>query len=472
MSWPSADRTMTAPTLRPHLRVLALMVTVAFLAAPLAGCIGGQGGGPADPGAAVDGNGTDETDLPAGVDATDLRPHVHDRWVDASGQSVEEIAVVDRTVTIDAVSQDNPRVIDECRLPPIDGGPLLCLGKSSFFPGTWPDGTGKIIPPGTAQIDVTLQFSQGDFEGLRFYYQHRMSQGQWKPLGEFAPGDTNTIRPVPVQISDDGHASVSAWRFHVEPVGNPTAVPDGQVWYGEGDIQVQIVAHRQDGPLPLEPPHPLFFDNDDPPTDTYRVSHVQAEVGRFAQAGRTHVEQNGCGTSVAGACTPAEANSQGVFWTLSPGYVGTRLGDAEPPAQLSGDHDVALVPPTTRLLAGTVRVEGTSEVPVDVCVRAMSMPEEGPYGLPLECKTFQGGTLEFTVERPVTDREVDSFYTDNTGQNASRWTFLVQIAAPQLAGGTHSTGTFAGSVEAAVFVTQTDQFQMPEWGMDAGGGGA
>lgn len=464
------------PAPRTHLRFLVLAVTLAFLAVPLAGCVGGSGGGPAADTApdgadgAADANGAD---APDGVDPSDLRPHVHDRWIDPNGDRLEEIAVVDDTVEIEPYSADDPRVVDECRMPPLNGGPQFCFGKATFFPGTWSDGTGKIVPPGTARVEVTLSFSSGDFDGLRFFYQHRMSQGQWKSLGTFEAGETKTIAPVPVQISDDGHAQVSAWRFHIEPKGNPdTAVPEDTAWYGDGPVQVQIVAHRADGPLPLEPAHPLFFGDDTPPTDTYRLSYLSADVDRFVHAGRTHAEEGACATRVANTCLPTQMNSRGLFWMLSPGYEGARLGDAEVPDELTGDLDAALVPPPTRTLGAVVRVSGDTTAPVQVCFRAMSTPEQGPYGVTLDCRTFDGGELEFTVDQAVTGRDVDSFYTDNTGQNASRWTFLVQITAPTLPGDVPGAGSFSGTVEAAVFATATDGFEPPEWGLQAPGGQA
>lgn len=446
-------------------RSTALLVVVALAAVPIAGCVGSGGSSGQDVPDAPEGQTGDETGNATGNGSGD-RPHVHDRWEDpSSGERVDQVSLVGREVQVNATEQDDPTVANQCSLPPAQQGPTLCLGEKTFFPGQWGDGSEKIVPPGTDRVEVTLDFSSSDFDKVRFFYQDRRSKGQWQKLGTFESGDTMTIKPVPVTKSDDGHAKVSAWRFHVEPEGNPRAAGDG-VWYGDGPVQTTITAFRSEGELPIEPPHPDFWVE----TDTYRIGAMNGSVGAFTQANRVHVEDGGCGTSLAGTCLPTALNSQGVIWTVPTGYRARRLGEARTPAELGGPHDRALVPPEAVLLAGVVTIEGETTAPVEVCFRAMASPEEGPIGRPLgECETFDGGTLEMTATQALTERRLDSFYTDNTGHNASRWTFFIQISAQNVAG-RDTTGSFSGDVEAEVFVTSRTEFQPPPWSSVAGGG--
>lgn len=443
---------------------LTLLAAALLVAVPLAGCIGGSStsNAPADTGVDA-GDGPDANtngSLPA-----DKRPHVHDRWYDPSGSPTDVIDLVDREVTVEAVTTDDPNLINECQQPPVNSDPLVCAGQATFAPAETADGT-KIVPPGTAKVQITLDFDASDFSNVRFYYQHRMSNGQWQKLGTFEAGQTITIAPVPVQISDDGHAHVSQWRFHVEPQGNPYT-SDEYAWYGEGPIDIQITAHRVDGELPIEPPHPDFYES----TPTYRIGQLSTDVQGYTQAARAHVEQGGCPTSVAGTCTPAAANSQGLIWSIRPGYEGKRLTSAEVPPEISGPHDRALVPPGSSVLGAAVHVDGQTTRGVEVCFRAMSSPDEGPYGRVIACEDYTGGPADFTVSTALTQKDVDSFYTDNTGHNASRWTFFVQVSALDAAG-RDTVGGFSGSISAAVFVSQADTFQLPAWANVGQGGSA
>lgn len=441
---------------------LTLLAIVLAVAVPLAGCIGGSStsDAPADADVQTDGDANVNETLSSGE-----RPHVHDRWTSPSGSPVEEIALVDREVPIEAASQDNPNLLNECRMYP-QNGPAVCLGQATFFPEELGDGTTKIVPPGTEKITLQLEYSSSDFDRIRFWYQHRMSNGQWKSIGTFESGEKKVISPVPVEISDDGHAHVSQWKFHMEPEGNPDAGSD-HAWYGEGPVQVQITAHRQEGQLPVEPPHPDFWVD----SDTYRLSTVDDSVGDFTHAVRTHVERGGCPTEVFGTCAPVQANSEGLFWILRPGYQGDRLGAGELPPELTGEHDRALVPPGASVLGAAIHVDGQTTRGVEVCFRAMSSPDEGPYGRVIACEEYAGGPADFTVSTALTQKDLDSFYTDNTGHNASRWTFFVQISAPDTAG-KDTVGGFRGSVSAAVFVSQADTFQLPAWANVGQGGSA
>lgn len=432
--------------------MLAVATVLVLIAVPLAGCVGGSGqSAPSadDAEDAVD----DATNTTEGT-SDDLKAHVHDRW---DGQEV--VSVVDREITIEPVSEEHPSVVQQCRQVPGQEGPVLCLGSATFFPDG--DGeTGEIVPPGTERVEVSLDFDDG-FDQIRFYYQDRMSQGQWNQLGTYEEPGTKTIDPIPVVRSDDGHAKVSAWKFRMEPKANPYAADD-KVWYGEGTVTVTIEAHRQEGDLPLEPAHPDFWEE----TSTYEIGQVDGEAAGLVQVNRIHAEDNTCGPGIAGNCAPVQFNSQGLMWTVAPGYEGRRLQNAERTPELSGEHTRALVPPESQTLAAHIQLDGSTQAPVEVCLRAMTSPDQGPYGEVVECTEYSGGGQSWTVERAISEREVDSFYTDNTGQNASRWTFLLQVRAPKAAADQSSIGAFDGTVSMSVFVTEGASFSLPSWAGD------
>lgn len=434
--------------------MLAVATVLVLIAVPLAGCVGGSGQSAPSADEAQD-TVDDATNATDGASSDDLKAHVHDRW-----DGEDKVTVVDQEITIEPISQDHPQFVEQCRRPPSREGPMLCFGTETVYPDT--DGeTGAIVPPGTEKVDVTLDFGSG-FEQVRVLYQDRMSQGQWQRLGSFESGDTMTIEPIPVVKSDDGHAKVSAWKFLIEPEDNPWPAGDQSVWYGEGDVQVTVEAHREEGELPLEPAHPDFWEE----TSTYKIGQVEGEAGSLIQANRVHTEENTCGPGVGETCAPTQFNSNGIIWTVGPGYEGRRLGSTERPSELSGEHTRALVPPESQTVAAKIDVDGSTQAPVEVCLRAMTSPDQGPYGEVVECMDYSGGDETWTIERQVSEREVDSFYTDNTGQNASRWTFMLQVRAPETAD-QNTVGAFDGTVSMSVFVTEEASFSLPAWAGDA-----
>lgn len=463
-----------------HTKKLAILVGLLFLVTPLAGCVGGGGdSGPAGTGAGTNDD-TNTTNNVTGVEQADLRPHVHNRWVNpATGQSLEQVELVNRDIQVNAQNQSRFPPVNFCQQGEGNANEAsICIGQKEFFPESWSNGEQKIVPPGTSHLEITLEFNADDFSQVAFYYKDRTTT-QWQLLtnsseGNFAPGGDTKELSVSVKQSDDGHAHVSSWNFLVEARGVPGAgnPDDPNAEYGEGTISTTIIAHRVDGELPLEPPHPLFWGNDDPPTSVYQIGDLQGQA-EFIQAARMTFEPDSPPPGLQGE----GVKGKGVIWQIPVGFEGRRLNaqDTYPP-KLGGPFAMSIVPPKSRLLVANVTVNGSVEAgnaPI-VCVFGQDIPGKGFRGvrqLGDGCQPFEPG-MQFTAELQITNRDTDSFYTNtSTGLSRSRWTFYVQIKANNDGQGvTH----WNGSVQADFYVTDQTQFEMPEWaltGSSGGGGG-
>lgn len=466
------------PPAGPAFRLpLVAVAAVLLLTVPLvAGCIGG--GSPSDGvGAGVPpGDSSNDSDLPPGVESsTDLRPHVHDRWFDpTTGEAVAEVVLVEASFELQPYNASRPALVEGCEVARGAGqGTRTCLGWTEVVPGRWSDGTPKVVPPATDRLEVTVRFEPDDFAGIDLHYQHRNSQGRWSHLtnasggGPFEPaGDDRDLR-VGLRMSDDGHAQVSSWRFGLAPYGDPlTGGDNGAVDAGSGTVEVRIVAHRREGPLPLEPPHPLFWDADDPPTDTYLVGRLEGSTAGFLQAGRLAFEPD--------RDAAPKLSGQGLAWRIPVGFHGARTTQGEYPPPLDDPFARALVPPGSQLVAVRLRVEGatTQGGDAEVCVLGVDRPGAGfPSGgerdrsLVGECQPFRDG--EATLVRPVTDRDTDSYYVNTSaGISLSRWTFYVHVV-PATVAGQRGASSFQGNVAAEFFVTDRAEFELPAWAEDA-----
>lgn len=462
-----------------HTKKLAILVGLLFLVTPLAGCVGGGDAGPSSTADDAD-DAANTTGNLTGVSQADLRPHVHDRWVDpVTGQSLEQVELVNRDIQIDAQNSSRSVPVNFCQQGEGSAQEAsVCIGQKELFPGFWGNGEQKIVPPGTSHLEITLDFNANDFSEVAFYFQDRTTQ-QYEMLtnesngGNFAPGGDTKELPVSVKQSDDGHAHVSSWKFLVEArgvpgAGNPNAA---NVEYGEGTISVTITAHRVDGELPLEPPHPLFWGNDEPPTTVYQIGQLRAEDA-FTQVARLTLEPEDQAWSFQGE----GAKGKGVIWQIPTGFEGRRLNaQGNYPNKLGGDFTTSIVPPKSRLLVADVKVDGEVQAgnnPPIVCVFGQDIPGKGFRGVKQlgdGCQTFEPG-MEFTAKRQITNRDTDSFYTNtSTSLSRSRWTFYVQIKASNDGQGVTQ---WSGSVQADFFVTDQTQFEMPEWALAGSSGGS
>lgn len=449
-------------------RTALLVVTVALVVPAMAGCVGGDGGAPGPASEATGGNETATTNG-TGSDAGQ-RPHVHDRWTNpATGEgNLSEIVLVETQLTIDPVNDSRPLLVEPCGQSRGFQNARTCLGWAEFTPGSWSNGKAKIVPPATDRVEITLTFSSDAFAGIDLYFKDRTSQGQWKMLtnasndGPFEPGGETKTIPVGPRMRDDGHAEVSAWRFGIAPWGDPgTGGATGLVDVGRGEVEATVVAYRAEGPLPFEPPHPQFWDRDDPPTHVYRIGTLEGSTDGYAQAGRATWEP-GSGSS-------PKLSGQGLVWEISPGFRGQRMSDTDVPTKLEGRYDDALVPPGARMIVVQVAIsEAEARGDVQICVRGRDVPGEGfSRSVTLgECRDFGDG--EFTIEEVLKGGQTDSYYVNrSSGISESRWTFYVQVRAGDLAGHP-SAASFSGTVEADIFVTDRTRFETPTWADGSG----
>lgn len=472
---------------------LLIVVTFALLVVPMAGCIGGADSGgtssDGDPGNVTDdGDDNDDGPGPGGVPSdSDDNAHVHDRWYDSADQrpgsgasSVDKITLIDSTHTISSVQEDPNAPLDGCRI----SGERFCWGMEIVTADSAGEDAGTyVVPPGTDKVTVEVSYDQGEYDGVYVAYQHAGTSGtqHWKELAKRPEGAEAgwTTEITDVDINDDatpdpdnGHAEVSQWRFAIEVAGNPAPVVGVPSMTGPDGLEVQLTveAHRGDE-LPLEPPHPTFYDKD-PAGDTsvYEIARLDGETGQFFQAGPAYGVSGGCLFETGVVCLPARTGS-GLVWRAVPGYDGPRGADDS--QQLDPERAVALVPPKTKVLEAVMRVDGEAfpAEQAEICLRYRQGTADDRLGQPFGssgCVTYTGQEeLNFTL--PV-DSQWDSFYANNWGGNNSRWSFLVQIRSPYsgvTAANTfpvHEPGTFSGSFETVVLATdEASLSETPSW---------
>lgn len=426
----------------------------ALLAMPLAGCIGQSGGSNGSP--------TTDTEIPAGQ-----RPHVHDRWQDpGSGASLDAVDLVDRTVTLDLFDANESTRIDFCDETGrrMELG-LTCIGDEEVYPGTWSDGTPKIVPPGTKHLVFNVTFEAKDFSEIRLYYQDANSTGRWESLtntshgGAMEPGTTTRKLNVTLRETDDGHSRISAWRFKVEAFQEVQSTQDMDPRQGEVHLTVRAV--RKAGDLPLEPPHPPFWSADTPPTDTYILGKVDGSIQQYVQASRIGVDAG------SGFFTAA---SRGAIYEFPTGFHGRRNWDkANYPSKVDSPYRIGLVPPDTKLMTAWVLIE-TDSTPVvspEVCLWGQDRPGKGYPGRKLtDCQTLTPGE-PMVFNKATSPRDTDSLYTPgNTSLSFSRWTFYLQIHAPD-----NTVMDFSGDVHVRLLATNHNDFEMPAWVELPGGTG-
>lgn len=488
----SGPSTSSRPSLWRVLPVVLLLVAV-----PVAGCVGGQGGpGGAeenatdgDPGTGPGGEGP-PVDGEPGAGETQ---HVHDRWWTGpdqlSGERTDTITLVEGTTYTIRSFRENPgedptRPTSSCPSIPDSA---VCAGFAVVTPDETETGT-RIVPPGTAKITIELEYDdqelKGNGSGIHVWYQGRIASTEdlWLTIGQDAmpaePGTTVTIPGIDVRQTDDGHARSSAWRWLLEIRGNPVMSMNAHFTDPDGiDVKVTIKAHRGEGPLPLEPPHPTFYQDDpDGATDTYLIGRFSGRTeGQFVHAGFTSGElPSGCNYRPFNQCMPLAFFQDGLIWHTAPGYAGGRLQTTRSEwSQLEESRVVPLVPPGTELVKAVVRFspESASEHgEVEVCLRTRTTDSQPPEGrVQPPCVPFDGQD-EIALEVPIDGGDVDSWYANNwEGRNRSRWTFLVQIRAPegQSLGSSatlYQPGTFQGAFEAVFLASSEPNLdEVPEW---------
>lgn len=221
-----------------------LLLAAGLLVLAFAGCLASSPSAPT-------GGSSNETPAQEGpspvTDHSGERPHVHDRW-----GSAERLVLFDDTVQV----QDHQ---DETNTSRSAWEYLNC----QFYCNPYASmrlPLDVIVPPGTDHLTITAEWDEPDARmdndsGAMLSYQpankHFLLDSSWEQ-----PTANWTIN-TSVEMADDGHARFSLWRFRFYPCRCWT-FPDER-W--EFDIDVRVVAHRVEGELPLDPPHPDWWGN-------------------------------------------------------------------------------------------------------------------------------------------------------------------------------------------------------------------
>lgn len=368
----------------PRRMPVVLLLVPVLLAVALGGCVGG-GAGPAGDGAGGAGTGTagdgtggaaDAGEGPAtgsgaaaGEAGSTDRPHVHDRWDDAT-----EKVLLDEDIPLEPITEVDPEDPFEVF------NKAFCTLREFGLP------EGTIVPPGTETLDVTLGWSSTDpmaWDSLSLLYMPA-NANEWDGEDGIAPGETRSIE-VTVKMADGGHAPATLWRFQL--VHCPL-VPEH---YTGLTVHAEMVAHRVDGPLPLEPPHPDFWGN-----GTSLLLYEGAGSGEEAGAAYMHVSTDG---------------GSGAY--------------------LAGD-DHGVVPPGTRWLVLTLNWTNGSPL------AGTGVADAVPYVYWIKGWWFDDWhRWEPTVAEeghhvyvlPVTPSMTDGLYADE-----SRWRFSVELEGEETAG--------------------------------------
>lgn len=426
-----------ASTAAPRSRFLFALTLVLALTTPvLAGCLdsgASDGDGASSDGAGAEGKGAGGGAAADGADGSSSgvgaaasgngsgqRPHVHDFW-----EGRTELTLLAGEVEIEAASvePDADAVEDKVALRGCASPGAFCLGSVEFGIPPADDGSEvAIVPPGTQRLEVTLDYDATTITSLRLAYQTAARQG-FSDAGVAAPGDTLVITDeeqgfIPVRQTDDGHATVSRWQFRL------TAASDGTLplALADGVVDVTVRAFRVEGELPVEPPHPAWYEG----VETYRVADPPAFTAEDAWQ-VTYLRTDSTRWLVLPE-NPVPPGTKDVFITLD-------LDNQSPVA------DNELLAPEVRVLY-TIGFSGFGGGGDDAWLEA------APAG------TTGDGALVFRI--PVEAVQADSLYSCGS----SVWRFLVEVSAQdlpapdpfgpgQLDGASH----FDGSVDAAVMAT-------------------
>lgn len=349
------------------------MLTVALA---LAGCIGGSA--PAADDAPNASNATDGAGNATIGDGpvTQIR-HVHDRW---DGEQV-------KTLLDDTVETDSTTALDPTE-PAVEAFQcaLTCGSLVQFTPAE-----GEIVPPGTERVELTLTWDASPPPGheLRVFGSYMSANDTgWRGLPELASGEPVTLN-TSVEEADGGHAKESLWRFQVF-VAVCTQQTEGVNLYclsrldtDSWSADVTIEAHRVNGTLPPEPPHPDWW-ADGPSRTVLSVSNSETTAG----AGEWYASSDGC------------LFCRGHAWWSG------------------GDHGA--VPPGSKVLVATVN--WTNDAPTQgtrADVQPWLMTNEGRGFQAIHWDADERGESSATFTMPLREDQTDGIYV----QNRSRWRF-------------------------------------------------
>lgn len=255
----------------PRAAALALVLVVPSAA----GCLAGSG----TPQANATSNGSPKAgpDQAVGAPGPDDGDHVHDLWKGRRTVQVFDDDVEVRAWRADAAG--NGTLADRVGPRYCDGDAVLssCIGRATFRPPASTDGDRpNVVPPGTGTVRAEVSWEDASITGVRL--RAVVQNGLEVDVGTLTePGTVEVAAPdiadnwthFPVHWTDDGHARRSSWIFVLTAAGNGTAPLSPAV--ADGTVHVTVRADRAPGPLPIEPPHPDWWNG----TETYQIAQAQ-----------------------------------------------------------------------------------------------------------------------------------------------------------------------------------------------------
>lgn len=371
---------------------LSLLVAVAFLAVPFAGCLGDDAPAVEDaPAQSADtelapevnetvDDGMDE--MPADIGH---QPHMHDYW-----KGKERVTLMDEEIEVDPFTAMAFTFFDVVRGTPGVGGTFVEL----------PDGA--IVYEGTGQLEFTVSWTDATVTGMGLSHRSPADPqfGETQPLAQAQA----LVIPVTPEMCDMPHEKESRWAFLLVPA------QAGQAIVGKIHVKVDIVRMRD---IEQFPGHPELF-------------------------GGAHTL-----TLFSG---PASSSSQN-FLVRGAGF----LTDAEP--QESGVASQKVVPMETMTMTANVTItSATSNVGQVSDVRFLYKPADsaGRYRIAqLVSEDPEAGVYQFAW--PVEMRQTDSPYA-----KTSQWRFDLLISSDPTGQGMQTNGLADAKVDYELEVVAYD----------------
>lgn len=213
------------------------------VASVLAGCAQAPGPGAVDPKA-------DVVDAPVSPGDVTMGGHVHDYWDGALQKTLMESAV---TVTLSHNhlfdEPPRPQHLHNC------AEELVSTSQGGSVTFTLP--AGEIVPPGTAKLEFSFDWSDATISGLRFQYRPPShghlggvdghDHGNLTDAGPIKNGETIGLE-LTEGMADMGHDARSHWAFYM--CADP-ATPG----ISQGAVTMKVEAFRT-AELQPDPPHP------------------------------------------------------------------------------------------------------------------------------------------------------------------------------------------------------------------------
>lgn len=360
------------------------LVVLCLLTVLIAGCVGIN---PSPEGQSQDIGGNESN--PGKHPQPTNRPHVHDRW---NGQT--KVTVIDRAVSTGTLADLDPRqsVWENAYCV------LACPSVIEFAPKE-----GNIVPPGTENVTFTASWNASAPPRNEILVSASYMSANTTSFEVFASdidsGSAHQIRTT-VPMADGGHAKQSLWRFRltVAQCSQDAGCFTGRTEVEPFEVEVTVTAHRTNGTLPKEPPHPDWWA--DGPART--VATVQGRANRA-----------GAGAYSMNLSDPASQRSVSTSYAYLPG------------------ETVNPVPPGTRLLAA--RVNWTNDAPSSAAAGAepwLSYRNNGGQTFFRSWEPDRVGTGTAVFVEPFQGNETDGMYV----QNRSRWSFLFGFEGEQETG--------------------------------------